>query len=332
MTQQIGNQWWQVAVDRHDKTPPYLQIAATIRHKIATGELAPGSPLPSVRQLMSIAGVTSTTVTRSYHLLQEEGLINIRPGVGAVVAEAKQLSTRRRLEIPSALVEEIDELITRLLQQGVDSALLERTLRTRLHKATSSRYVVFTTAEATVSEHYANTINKELADLGIRCVPVPLAALLRPSEDTKRLIKRAEHVFTVLSIYNEVTERINTIADTPVTHLLTQITLETHERLRAISPNDQVALVVQRRYRTSAHGLLLSYVPQDNLRIVRSTTKAQIVDALSTADVVVHTVGTRLYVANNRSAAPNAVVIELEYAIRSDVMKTIRDLLSASSF
>lgn len=326
MKRQIGEQWWQVVVDRHDKTPPYLQIAATIRHKIATGELAPGSSLPSVRQLMKIAGVTSTTVTRSYHLLQEEGLISIQPGVGALVQEAHKLSAQRSDGIPSHLVGEIDDLIHRALQQGAGAEILLRTLKSRLHKATASRYVVYTTAEAVVSEHYANVITQELAQIGVQCIPVSLAALLRTTEKTQHLIQGAEHVFTSLPIFREVQARVGMIADTPVSHLLTQVTLASHERLHDIKPDQRVALFFQRRYRSSGHGLLLTYIAPENINVVQSFTAASVEAAIAEADVVVHSVGTRKIV----QSGPNLVdreVIELEYAIRPDVLDTVRDLL-----
>lgn len=326
MKRQIGEQWWQVVVDKHDKTPPYLQIAATIRHKIATGELAPGSSLPSVRQLMKIAGVTSTTVTRSYHLLQEEGLISIQQGVGAIVQEAHKLSSQRTTVVPERLVDEVDDLIHRILQQGVGADALLRTLKSRLHKATASRYVIYTTAEAVVSEHYANVITQELAQVGVRCIPISLATLLRLSDETAALIEGAEHVFTALPIFREVQERVGSVADTPVSHLLTQVTLASHERLQAIKPEQRVALFVQRRYRSSGHGLMLTYVTPEQLTLVRSFTKASVEAAIAEADVIIHTVGTRKHV----QSAPNLTgreIIELEYAIRPDVLDTVRDLL-----
>ena len=326
MKRQIGDEWWQVVVDRHDKTPPYLQIAATIRHKIATGELAPGSSLPSVRVLMKIAGVTTTTVTRSYHLLQEEGLISIQPGVGAVVQETKPLA-KRGDQLPDALVAEIDDLVHRILQQGFGSHVLERTLKARLHKATSSRYVIFTTAEAAVSAHYANVLHNELSQIGVRCVPVPLAALLRMNNETQRLIADAEHIFTALPIYREVEERVSGFTDTPVSHLLTQITLATHERLQAIEPTANVVLLMQRRYRASAHGLMLGYVEPEKLTLVRSFTKVSVEAAISEADVVVHSVGTRANITGASEHLGDKHVIELEYAIRPDVLNKVRDLL-----
>lgn len=326
MKRQIGEQWWQVVVDKLDKTPPYLQIAATIRHKIATGELAPGSSLPSVRQLMKIAGVTSTTVTRSYHLLQEEGLISIQPGVGAIVQEAHKLTSQRGATIPEHLVDEIDELIHRILQQGVTADVLSRTLKSRLYKATASRYVVYTTAEAVVSEHYANVITQELTQVGVRCIPISLATLLRLTDETQNIIQGAEHVFTALPIFREVQARVGMIADTPVSHLLTQVTLASHERLQAIKPGKRVFLFMQRRYRASGHGLMLTYIAPEDLTVVRSFTTASVETAIAEADVVVHTVGTRKLV----HSAPNLAgreIIELEYAIRPDVLDTVRDLL-----
>ncbi len=75
--------------------PPYLRIAAAIRHRIATGALRPGDRVPSTRQVVRDFGVAMATATRALVVLRDEGLVVTRPGSGTVV-RAPDPPTRRR--------------------------------------------------------------------------------------------------------------------------------------------------------------------------------------------------------------------------------------------
>ncbi|WP_329462930.1 TetR/AcrR family transcriptional regulator C-terminal domain-containing protein [Streptomyces sp. NBC_01431] len=68
--------------------PPYLAIAAGIRHRIASGELAPGDRVPSTRAIVRESGVAMATATKALAALAREGLVRAVPGVGTVVADA----------------------------------------------------------------------------------------------------------------------------------------------------------------------------------------------------------------------------------------------------
>lgn len=69
--------------------PPYLAIAAGIRRRIASGELAPGDRVPSTRAIVRESGVAMATATKALAALTREGLVRAVPGVGTVVAEAR---------------------------------------------------------------------------------------------------------------------------------------------------------------------------------------------------------------------------------------------------
>ena len=73
-----------------DARPIFKQIVDGLRLKIATGELAPGTRLPSVRGLAMQLTINPNTVARAYTQLTEEGLIESQKGVGAFVAEKRQ--------------------------------------------------------------------------------------------------------------------------------------------------------------------------------------------------------------------------------------------------
>ncbi|MGW8887304.1 TetR/AcrR family transcriptional regulator C-terminal domain-containing protein [Streptomyces sp. NPDC055749] len=70
--------------------PPYLRIAGDIRRRIASGELAPGDPVPSTRGITQEWGVAMATASKALGALRQEGLVRVVPGVGTVVAEARR--------------------------------------------------------------------------------------------------------------------------------------------------------------------------------------------------------------------------------------------------
>lgn len=67
--------------------PPYLRIAAELRRRIVSGELAAGERVPSTRAVVREWGVAMATATKALSVLRAEGLVRAVPGVGTVVAE-----------------------------------------------------------------------------------------------------------------------------------------------------------------------------------------------------------------------------------------------------
>jgi len=61
----------------------YEQITDKIREIIATKRLRPGSRLPSERELAKQLGVNRTTVRHALYILQQQGLIEVKPGAGS---------------------------------------------------------------------------------------------------------------------------------------------------------------------------------------------------------------------------------------------------------
>src|SRR6201996_3805234 len=66
------------SIERHD--PPYLQIVRQIAEQIRSGELAPGEPIPSTRQIRDTYGVAMATAGRVRQKLSTDGLIVTEPG------------------------------------------------------------------------------------------------------------------------------------------------------------------------------------------------------------------------------------------------------------
>ena len=74
-----------LTIDLRDRTPLYAQLERGIRAAIATGRLAPGAQLPTVRQLAVELRINANTVARVYAELERAGVLETRRGVGSFV-------------------------------------------------------------------------------------------------------------------------------------------------------------------------------------------------------------------------------------------------------
>jgi GntR family transcriptional regulator len=76
-----------VTIDHLGGTPVYVQLTEIRRQRIASGELEPDRPLPSLVALVQEYGVARETARKSVRILVGEGLVQIVPGRGAYVVK-----------------------------------------------------------------------------------------------------------------------------------------------------------------------------------------------------------------------------------------------------
>lgn len=69
--------------------PLYIKIADDLIARIEAGDLSPGDKLPPERQLSDILGINRMTLRRSLNVLQSQGLIVRKHGIGTFIAEPK---------------------------------------------------------------------------------------------------------------------------------------------------------------------------------------------------------------------------------------------------
>jgi GntR family transcriptional regulator len=87
-------------IDPTDATPIWSQIEDGMRRLVASGALAPGAAVPSVRDLARELRINPATVVKAYQRLTEAGVLTVRRGDGTYVAEkppAMSKSERGRL-------------------------------------------------------------------------------------------------------------------------------------------------------------------------------------------------------------------------------------------
>lgn len=69
--------------------PIYRQLIDQARRLVASGQLAPGDVLPSVRDIAQALAVNPMTVSKAYNMLETEGLFARRRGIGMLVADRR---------------------------------------------------------------------------------------------------------------------------------------------------------------------------------------------------------------------------------------------------
>lgn len=80
-------------------TQPADDLAAHIRERIASGDLAPGDQLPTVRDAQNLWGVSDQIVRTAYRTLAIEGLVRPSRGKGTVVLGSVLEPEDRRREV-----------------------------------------------------------------------------------------------------------------------------------------------------------------------------------------------------------------------------------------
>jgi GntR family transcriptional regulator len=74
-----------LVIDFRPDSPRWVQVAAVMRKRIESGELAQGSPLPSEFRMSEEYGIARTTVRKVVAALREEGLVYTVPNLGTFV-------------------------------------------------------------------------------------------------------------------------------------------------------------------------------------------------------------------------------------------------------
>jgi GntR family transcriptional regulator len=107
---------------------PYRQIAYAATKAVVSGELAPGSPFPSVRELSQALKINPNTAHKVVAELIRDRLLEVRPGVGTVVSNGRRATAAERRALLSSEVEQLIVEARRLglTKQDVTNAIADR--------------------------------------------------------------------------------------------------------------------------------------------------------------------------------------------------------------
>ncbi len=94
----------------------YEQVTYAAKKALISGQLRPGDPFPSVRALSTALKINPNTAHKVITHLLNEGLLEVRPGLGTAVAEPPEASAAQRSRL---LNRELEKLVVQAKGLGL---------------------------------------------------------------------------------------------------------------------------------------------------------------------------------------------------------------------
>ena len=115
------------------------QVVYAAKKAFISGELSPGQGFPSVRALAADLKIHPNTAHKVVQYLIQERWLEVRPGVGTVVAEVPAARARDKRRV---LDQEVEQLVVEAMRVGLEEADLLDAVRkqwTRLERMEVAR-------------------------------------------------------------------------------------------------------------------------------------------------------------------------------------------------
>jgi len=93
------------------------QVVYAAKKAVISGQMRPGDPFPSVRALSKALKINPNTAHKVITSLMAEGLLEVRPGIGTVVAAPSSSTAAERSNL---LKNELEQLVVEAKKIGLD--------------------------------------------------------------------------------------------------------------------------------------------------------------------------------------------------------------------
>jgi GntR family transcriptional regulator len=107
---------------------PYRQVVYAATKAVVSGELAPGTPFPSVRELSQALKINPNTAQKVVAELVRDGLLEVRPGIGTVVTPGRRASAAERRALMS---KEVEQLVVEAKRLGLSKGDVTKAVNAR---------------------------------------------------------------------------------------------------------------------------------------------------------------------------------------------------------
>ncbi|SDD21323.1 GntR family transcriptional regulator [Rhodococcus tukisamuensis] len=75
-------------INRRSGIPAYVQLVLQVKQALRLGDLNPGDRLPTAKEVVAAVTVNPNTVLKAYRELENDGLVQARPGLGTFVTQS----------------------------------------------------------------------------------------------------------------------------------------------------------------------------------------------------------------------------------------------------
>jgi GntR family transcriptional regulator len=122
----------------HSGVPIYRQLCEQIRRMAASGQLPPGTELPSIRDLALLHAINPMTVSKVYSLLETEGVLERHRGKPMTVAKLQRAQAPPAKRVQQ-LEPQLEQLVLAARQLELAESEVIRALRTTWEKTPNER-------------------------------------------------------------------------------------------------------------------------------------------------------------------------------------------------
>nr|MBA3891553.1 GntR family transcriptional regulator [Gemmatimonadaceae bacterium] len=98
---------------------PFRQVVYAATRAVLSGELSPGAPFPSVRELSQALKINPNTAQKVIAELVRTGLLEVRTGIGTVVTSGRRATAAERRRL---LTHEVEQLVVEARRLGLSRA------------------------------------------------------------------------------------------------------------------------------------------------------------------------------------------------------------------
>jgi GntR family transcriptional regulator len=120
-------------LDLSTGVPAYRQIIDQVQAAIASGRMAPGDQLPTVRQMAVDLAINPNTVVRAYRELEIRGILTTHQGTGTFIAQREPEAGAEELR-----AKRLDQLVGEFILRAGNEGFSLKEIRDRLNAARKS--------------------------------------------------------------------------------------------------------------------------------------------------------------------------------------------------
>jgi DNA-binding transcriptional regulator YhcF (GntR family) len=313
-------------LDRRGGTPLYVQLKHHIVYLIGSGELPPGTGLPSVRQLAADLELAPATVQRTYADLQSQGMLVGIAGRGVFVADVATLSESEANHLASMRL-----LLNRVVKQVGDAGLSEDeivgTVRDVLarNRARPVPRVVFVAGSMAFAELNRGYLRDALSDLKCDIEVVLLSDLQKRGDAVLDALEPIRCLVSVVGTYTEL-RRLAGHRATILFPLIVDLTEETQSALMRLSPDARIGLVAEKHLLATRSVLVNHYRgTEEGLQRAAIDDRVAVRAVLRSCTIIIHSAGAFDSLA--AQVRPGTKLIEMRYRPNAASLTRLRALL-----
>jgi GntR family transcriptional regulator len=106
--------------------PAYGQVVYSVKKAIISGGLKPGDKFPSVRTLSQELRINPNTAHKVVAALVNEKLLEVRPGIGTIVADARPSTREQRSDL---LGDDVERVVVQAKKLQLDIGDVQQAIR-----------------------------------------------------------------------------------------------------------------------------------------------------------------------------------------------------------